>query len=171
MLTVGLGLAPWMLSAAASASLCSHSCAEGLASKPLCWNLVGCRLSGNSLRCKHVALWKFLRLWNLLFWGFMSYEADDKGNVATILWLYLVPVHAHCTYHSNIWKQVFLFILMLKDLMIAGLKVNHTVVQSGRLGKKRKHAHPALLCLANSHVSFWYHFLTAINWPAAAVPH
>lgn len=50
---------------------------------------------------------------------------------------------------------------MLKDLMIAGLKVNHTVVQSGRLGNKRKQTQPALLCLANSHRSFWCHFLTA----------
>lgn len=42
--------------------------------------------------------------------------------------------------------------------MITGQKVNNTVVQSGGLGKKRKHAHPAFLCLANSHRSFWYHF-------------
>lgn len=73
----------------------------------------------------------------------------------------LIPVCARCTQHNNIWKQVFLFILMLKDLMIAGLKVNHTVVQSGRLGNKRKQTQPALLCLANSHRSFWCHFLTA----------
>lgn len=45
--------------------------------------------------------------------------------------------------------------------MIAGLKVNHTVVQSGRLGNRQKQAQPALLCLANSHGSFWCHSLTA----------
>lgn len=117
------------------------------------------------LRCNRVALWKLLRLWNLLFLLFMSYKADNKGNTATILcdFVYLIPVHAHCTQRSSIWKQGFLFILMLKDLMITGLKVNHTVVQSGRLVKKRKNAHLAFLCLANSHKSFWYHFLTAIN--------
>lgn len=51
-----------------------------------------------------------------------------------------------------------MFILVLKDLMITGQKVNNTVVQSGRLGQKSKHGHPACLCLANSRRSFCCHF-------------
>lgn len=122
---------------------------------------MGCRLSGNFLRHQHVSLWKILRLWNLLFLLFMSDKADNKRNTTTVLCNSSLPNPSTYMLHlppHHLEAGFFLFILVLKDLMITGQKVNNTVVQSGRLGQKSKHAHPACLCLANRHRSFCCHF-------------